>query len=86
MRLSGRLGLGCGRIPNLPGIAVRVRDAQTFDDLGVVTVPGPIEPGDVIALEEGPPLRVQSVLLCRPGAVIAAAVTVLPVAMAFLTR
>jgi hypothetical protein len=28
---------------------VHLRDVETFDDVGDVTAPGPVEPGDVLA-------------------------------------
>jgi hypothetical protein len=34
-----------GRLRSMVGVTVRVRDEQ-MDDLGVATVPGPVEPGD----------------------------------------
>lgn len=58
------------------GVAVRMRDALTLDGVGVgvVSVPPPVEPGDMLALE-GPPLRIASVLSCVSGSTIVAAVT-----------
>jgi len=38
--------------------------------------------GDLIALEQGPPLRIVSVLDCAPGAPVVAAVTARPVTLA----
>ena len=38
------------------GITVRVRD-ESLDDLGLATVPEPVEVGDLVCLEHGPPLR-----------------------------
>jgi len=44
------------------GIRVRVRDSRTYDDLGLATVPAPVEPDDLVVFEFGAPLPVTSVL------------------------
>jgi hypothetical protein len=46
------------------GARARVYD-QEGDDLGRATLPTPVEPGDVFALENGPVLRVTAVVECR---------------------
>jgi hypothetical protein len=45
------------------GVPVRLRDASTMDELGVVHAPPPAEPEDVVGLEHGPLLRVVAVLV-----------------------
>jgi hypothetical protein len=50
------------------GVTLALRDADTFDELGRCTAPAPIELGDVVALEHGPPLRVVDVLWVPDGA------------------
>jgi hypothetical protein len=50
------------------GVWLRVRDARTMDDLGLCTVPSPLEPGDLAAFEFGPPLRIVALLEVPPGA------------------
>ena len=49
------------------GVRLVVRDAESFDDLGVCTAPAPVEAGDMIAFAHGPPLRVASVLPTPAG-------------------
>lgn len=44
------------------GVPVVVRDSGTLDDIGACTAPAPVEVGDLLALEHGPPLRVVDVL------------------------
>ena len=49
-------------------VPVRLRDAATLDDLGLVHAPPPVEVGDIVALEDGSPLRNVSLLITPPGA------------------
>jgi hypothetical protein len=49
------------------GVRLVLRDVVTADDLGTCTVPGPVEIGDLVALEHGPPLRVVDVLPVPAG-------------------
>jgi hypothetical protein len=66
---SGRRGHDHPQVVDeLPGIAVSLRDADTIDDLGACHAPLPVEPGDLVSLEHGPPLRVVVVLVPAPGA------------------
>ena len=51
------------------GARTRVYDAEG-DDLGVATLPRPVEPGDLFSLEHGQPLRVTAVLLLEAGDVV----------------
>jgi hypothetical protein len=44
------------------GVPVRLSDAATMDDLGLVHAPPPVEPDDVVARATGPLLRVVAVL------------------------
>lgn len=50
------------------GICVVVRDTVTLDDVGVCHAPPPVQVGDLVALEHGPPLRVTNVLPVPAGA------------------
>jgi hypothetical protein len=50
------------------GVWLRVREAQTMDDLGLCTVPPPVEPGDLAAFDHRPPLRIVALLEVPPGA------------------
>jgi hypothetical protein len=52
----------------LPGVTVTLRDADTIDDLGACHAPPPVEPGDLVSLEHGPPLRLVVVLVPSTGA------------------
>ena len=45
------------------GVPVRLRDEATLDDLGLVHAPPPVEPRDLVALEDGPPLRLICLLV-----------------------
>jgi hypothetical protein len=47
---------------------VRVHD-QTGDDLGIVHLPGPVEPGDLVATEHEE-FRVVAVVVSPPGSAI----------------
>lgn len=47
---------GCGALADC-SVAVFLFDAEA-DNLGLAYVPRPVEPGDVLALADGPPLRV----------------------------
>ena len=49
------------------GVRAVLRDAETLDDLGAVTAPAPIEPGDVLGDAEAL-CRVEVVLLTSPAA------------------
>jgi hypothetical protein len=49
-------------------VTVCLRDADTIDDLGTCHAPPPVEPGDLVSLEHGPPLRLVYVLKPAPGA------------------
>jgi hypothetical protein len=61
------------------GVPVRVFDTATVDDLGVVRVPVPVEPGDALAVEGyASPLEVVEVVETSPGAAVAALVKVRP--------
>jgi hypothetical protein len=51
------------------GVRVRIRDHQTSDDVGVATMPGPVQFGDLVALDHGEPLIVTHVLEPLPGAI-----------------
>jgi hypothetical protein len=57
------------------GVPVRLRDASTMDELGVVHAPPPAEPEDVVGLEHGPLLRVVAVLVPVGSAVVPALVS-----------
>jgi hypothetical protein len=48
------------------GARTRVYDEEG-DDLGIATLPTPVMPGDVFALETGPLLRVTAVLILEAG-------------------
>ena len=48
------------------GLRARVFDADA-NNLGFATLPTPVDPGDVFALETGTPLRIVKVVLFRPG-------------------
>jgi len=59
------------------GVPVRVHDAITADDLGVVHVPFPVELGDELAVEGDPwPLVVVDLVETPVGAKVAAIVKV----------
>ena len=49
------------------GVRVVIRDALTLDDVGTCTVPGPVEPGDLVALAHGGPYRIVDVLPVPAG-------------------
>ena len=48
------------------GVPVRLRDEATLDDL--VHAPPPVEPGFLVALTDGPPLRLVCLLVAPTGA------------------
>jgi hypothetical protein len=52
------------------GAAIRLYSADNTDDLGVVHVPLPVEPDDVVAFEHGPPLRIVLLGELEPGGVV----------------
>jgi hypothetical protein len=63
------------------GVPVRVFDAATTDDLGIVHVPPPVEVGDRLSVEDHPlPLEVVDVISTPVGAKVAALVKVRPTA------
>jgi hypothetical protein len=49
------------------GVTLGLRDASTLDELGRCTAPTPVELGDVVALENGPLLRVVDALPVPEG-------------------
>lgn len=49
------------------GIRVHLRDVETLDDVGDLTAPGPVEPGDLVADAEAV-YAVEAVLIPPPGA------------------
>jgi hypothetical protein len=49
------------------GVWVHVRDVEKLDDLGDVTAPPPVEPGDLVASVDDL-FRVEVVLVPKPGA------------------
>jgi len=49
------------------GVRAFVRAVETLDEFGIVTAPGPIEPGDLLATA-GELWRVEVVLVPPPGA------------------
>jgi hypothetical protein len=59
-------------------VAVRLFDART-DNLGLVHAPRPVEPGDVLALVDGPPLRVTLLVQLPAGGSVEALAEVEPV-------
>ena len=63
------------------GAPVRVFDAATIDDLGIVFVPLLVEVGDSLAIEDHPmPYEVVDVIPTREGAQVAALVAARPLA------
>ena len=50
------------------GIRVVIRDSRTLDDVGTCTAPGPVKPGDLVALEHSDPYRIIATLPVAPGA------------------
>ena len=61
-------------------VAVWLFDAET-DNLGLVHAPRPIEPGDVLALADGAPLRVTLLVELPAGAKVEALAEVEPVTL-----
>jgi hypothetical protein len=59
-------------------VAVFLFDAEA-DNLGLAYAPRPVEPGDVLALADGPPLRVTLLVQLPAGGVIEALAEVEPV-------
>jgi hypothetical protein len=62
---------------------VVIRDSVTLDEIGTCTAPVPVEPGDLLVFEQGPPLRVTTVLWVPVGATVVpvlARPAVLPIA------
>jgi hypothetical protein len=51
------------------GVRVRIRDHDTSDDVDIATVPAPVQVGDLVALDQGEPLRITHGLEPLPGAV-----------------
>jgi hypothetical protein len=49
------------------GARVRLRDAETLDDLGELMAPEPVEPGDVVA-SVAELYIIEAVLVAPPGA------------------
>jgi hypothetical protein len=61
------------------GVPVKLFDAATVEELGVVHAPLPVEVGDTLALDDHPwPLEVVDVIPTRGGARVAALVMVRP--------
>jgi hypothetical protein len=52
------------------GVRVLLRDASTLDDLGDVTAPAPVEPGDLLATVDDV-FQVDVVLTTPPGSLFA---------------
>ena len=50
-------------------VHVRLRDAETFDDIADVTAPAPVEPGDFVATAEAV-YTVEVVLVAMDGPVV----------------
>jgi hypothetical protein len=67
------------------GIRVVIRDSLSFDDLGTCTAPFPVAPGDLVAREHGPPLRVVS-MLPQPSGAAVVAVLARPAALSLVAR
>jgi hypothetical protein len=61
--------LGTIRAMSEIGVVVQVRDEEA-NDLGRCLAPPPVEPGDVIVLEHGPPLRVVAVISTPAGSAV----------------
>jgi hypothetical protein len=60
-----------------PGVPVRVHDAATYDDLGIVHVPFPVEIGDELAIDGHQwPFVIVDLLETAAGSAVAAIVTV----------
>jgi hypothetical protein len=59
-------------------VAIWLFGGQT-DNLGLMHVPRPVEPGDVLALASGPPLRVTVLVQLPPGGKLEAVAEVEPV-------
>jgi hypothetical protein len=50
------------------GVTVVIRDSQTLDDVGQCHASPPIQVGDLVAFENGPPWRVVAMLPVALGA------------------
>jgi hypothetical protein len=61
-------------------VAVWLFDGQT-DNLGLVHAPRPVEPGDVLALADGPALRVTVLVPLAAGGTVEALAEVEPVTL-----
>ena len=67
------------------GIACRLHDVDTADDLGVAHLPSPVRVGDLAATEHEL-YRVVDVIVNPPGSLIGAIVKVQPARLAVVSR